>query len=148
MWQLSLNASKTYAHTNSLQDQRFLNNKTVILDGCKLTHVPSAKFLEITIDNLKWKFRMNNLFKVCSRNVGNLNKFNKFYLRLLQTCSVGTDHGYGYGYGYEAMGMVRVRVRDHGYGYGYGYETMGTGMGTGTTCDKVMGTGTGMGTRP
>ena len=51
----------------------------------------------------------------------------------LQTCSVGTDHGYGYGYGYEAMGMgtgtgsrpwvwVQVRVRDHGYGYGYGYD--------------------------
>ena len=49
---LSLNASKTNLmligtvyKTKDLQ-----NNKTIILDDCKLSHVSSVKFLEITID--------------------------------------------------------------------------------------------------
>ena len=60
----------------------FQNNKTIILDGCKLTHVSSAKFLGITIDeNLKWKSHTNNVCEVCSRNVGVLNKVKHFLLK-------------------------------------------------------------------
>ena len=83
-------------------------------------------------------------------------RYSKF--TIIQTCSVGTDHGYGYGYGYEAMGMgtgtglrpwvwVRVRVRDHGYGYGYGYDMWQShGYGYGYGYEAIdMGMGTGMG---
>lgn len=49
------------------------------LDGCKLNRVPEAKFLGITIDeNLTCKKQVENVCKLCSRNIGVLNKVKGF----------------------------------------------------------------------
>ena len=56
----------------------FQDNRTVGLDGCKLTHVSSAKFLEITVDkNLMWKSHINNVCKNPAKE-GVLNKVKHF----------------------------------------------------------------------
>ena len=51
----------------------------IYLDGCKLSRVTEAKFLGITIDeNLTWKKHVDNVSKVCSRNIGVLSKVKSF----------------------------------------------------------------------
>ena len=51
----------------------------IYLDGCKLSRVEEAKFLGITIDdNLSWKKQIDNVCKLCARNIGVLNKVKRF----------------------------------------------------------------------
>ena len=51
----------------------------IYLHGCKLTRVPNAKFLGLTIDeNLNRKDHITALSKTCSRNLGVLNKVKQF----------------------------------------------------------------------
>ena len=55
------------------------NNYDIYLDGCKLNRVHEAKFLGITIDeNITWKKHVENVCKLCSRNIGVLNKVKDF----------------------------------------------------------------------
>ena len=57
------------------------NVKAVSLVGCELMHVSSVKFLGITIDaTLSWKPHIDDACKICSRNVGILNKVVKYFL--------------------------------------------------------------------
>ena len=78
---LSLNASKTnlmllgtaYKTKNAKVDN------SIQLDGCKLTRITSTKFLGMIIDeNLTWKSHIENVCKLCSRNLGVLNKVKHF----------------------------------------------------------------------
>ena len=80
---LSLNAKKTNlmylgtrTQTNSITiDSRF----DIYLDGCKLSRVQDAKFLGIIIDeNMTWKKHIENVCRVCSRNIGVLHKVKTF----------------------------------------------------------------------
>ena len=77
---LSLNAAKTNLMFIGTQHQ--LNNISdcnIFLDGCKLTRVQDAKFLGITLDeNLTWRSHINTVCKICSRNIGVLNKLKLF----------------------------------------------------------------------
>ena len=78
---LSLNASKTNLMLigTAYKTKHLHHKKRIVLDGCRLTQVSSAKFLGITIDeNLTWKNHINDISKVCSRNVGVLNKVKHF----------------------------------------------------------------------
>ena len=78
---LSLNAKKTNLmflgtryQTNNIGD-----DSSIYLDGCKLSRVEDAKFLGITIDeNLTWKKQIDNVCKLCARNIGVLNKVKAF----------------------------------------------------------------------
>ena len=55
------------------------NNYDIYLDGYKLNRVHEAKFLGITIDeNFTWKKQVKNICKLCSRNIGVLNKIKGF----------------------------------------------------------------------
>ncbi len=64
----------------SYQTRLVVHDTPIILDGCKLTRVNSAKFLGITIDdNITWKPHIDNVSKICSKNIGVLNKL-KCYL--------------------------------------------------------------------
>ncbi len=80
---LSLNANKTnlmYLGTRA-QTGSVMNSKEfdILLDGCKLNRVSDAKFLGITIDeNMTWKNHIQNISKICSRNIGVLNKVKLF----------------------------------------------------------------------
>ena len=66
----------TRSQTNIDTDNNRFN---IYLDGCKLTRVQDAKFLGITIDeNMTWKKHIDNVCKVCSRNIGVLNKVKSF----------------------------------------------------------------------
>ncbi len=69
---LSLNASKTNFMVigTSYQTKHVIHDTTILLDGCKLTRVESAKFqfLDIIIDdNLSWKPHIDNVSKICSK---------------------------------------------------------------------------------
>ena len=78
---LSLNASKTNLMLigTAYRTKHAQINADIHLDGCKLTRVSTAKFLGITIDeNLTWKSQINDIYKVCSRNIGVLNKVKHF----------------------------------------------------------------------
>ena len=79
---LSLNAAKTnlmFLGTVHQTTKMTANTTDIYLDGCKLTRVPNAKFLGITIDeNLNWKAHISNICKTCSRNLGVLNKLKQF----------------------------------------------------------------------
>ena len=80
---LSLNAKKTnlmYLGTRSQTNIAIDNNYfDIYLDGCKLTRVFEAKFLGIIIDeNMTWKKHIDNVCKICSRNIGVLNKVKLF----------------------------------------------------------------------
>ena len=45
----------------------------IYLDGCKLHSVHEAKFLGIAIDdNFTWKKQVENVYKLCLRNIGAL----------------------------------------------------------------------------
>ena len=62
--------------------------KAVSLDGCGLMHVSLAKFLGITINaTLTWKPHIDNVCKICSRNVGILNKV-KYFLPKISLCKL------------------------------------------------------------
>ena len=80
---LSLNAKKTnlmYLGT-CMQTKKMAenNNYDIYLDGCKLNRVHEAKFLGITIDeNFTWKKHVENVCKLCSRNIGVLKKVKGF----------------------------------------------------------------------
>ena len=79
---LSLNAEKTNLmflgtrfQTKNLDDIWY----DIYLDGCKLSRVDEAKFLGITIDDtLSWKKQIDNVCKLCARNIGVLNKVKHF----------------------------------------------------------------------
>ena len=63
---LLLNASKTNLMLmgTTYKIRNIQNVKVVSLDGCKVMHVPSAKFLGITIDAiLIWKPHIDNVYK-------------------------------------------------------------------------------------
>ena len=140
-------------------------------EGVCLTPSYNSSYFWWFLDLYKIMFPILCLLTIWTCHLDNLGTFCRliiiciqriwWFCYCLQTCSVGTDHGYGYGNGYEAMGMgtgtgsrpwvlvqvrvwvwvrhvtkswvrVRVWVRDHRYGYGYGYGTIGMGtMGTG-----------------
>ena len=53
--------TKSNAHRNSLQDQRFQGYKTVVSNDCKVTHVYSAKFWWITVG--KYLKRKSHIYK-------------------------------------------------------------------------------------
>ena len=80
---LSLNAKKTnlmYLGT-CMQTKKMAgnNNYDIYLDGCKLKRVHEAKFLGITIDeNFTFKKHVENVCKLCSRNIGVLSKVKGF----------------------------------------------------------------------
>jgi len=79
---LSLNAAKTNFMILGTphQTKNIIHDTQIILDGCKLVRVNSAKFLGITIDeNITWKPHIDNVSKICSKNIGVLNKL-KCYL--------------------------------------------------------------------
>ena len=62
------------------QTKQITDYHNIYLDGCKLVRVQEAKFLGLIIDeNLKWKKQISNICKLCSRNIGVLNKV-KFFL--------------------------------------------------------------------
>ena len=81
---MSLNAKKTnlmYLET-CMQTKKMAenNNYVIYLDGCKLSRVHVAKILGITIDeNFTWKKHVENVCKLCSRNIGVLNKVRVSY---------------------------------------------------------------------
>ena len=78
---LSLNAKKTnlmFFNTAS-KTKQIDDNVAIYLDGCKLTRVKDAKFLGLIIDeNFTWKKQIDTICKVCSRNIGVLNKVKNF----------------------------------------------------------------------
>ena len=78
---LSLNATKTnlmlLGTTHKTKNAK--TNRFICLDGCKLKRVSTAKFLGIIIDeNLTWKSHIDNVCKLCSRNLGVMNKVKHF----------------------------------------------------------------------
>ena len=80
---LSLNASKTnlmLLGTVTAYKTRNANvSRSIHLDGCQLTRITNTKFLGMTIDeNLKWKPHIESVCKLCSRNLGVLNKVKHF----------------------------------------------------------------------
>ena len=78
---LSLNASKTNLILlgTAYKTKNDKINLKVQLDGCILNRVTNAKFLGMTIDeNLTWKSHIDNVCKLCSRNIGVLNKVKHF----------------------------------------------------------------------
>ena len=78
---LSLNASKTNLMLLGTAYKTRNSNTThsIYLDGCKLTRVAHTKFLGMIIDeNLTWKTHIENVCKLCSRNIGVLNKVKHF----------------------------------------------------------------------
>jgi hypothetical protein len=78
---LSLNASKTNLMLlgSTYKTKNTKIKRSIHLDGHKLTRVSDAKFLGIIIDeNLAWKSHIDNVCKLCSRNVGVMNKVKHF----------------------------------------------------------------------
>ena len=79
---LSLNAKKTnlmYLGTRKQISNMSKVNIDIYLDGCKLNRVNDAKFLGITIDEtLTWKKQVENICKICARNIAVLNKVKLF----------------------------------------------------------------------
>ena len=64
----------TRFQTNNIGD-----DNSIYLDGCKLSRVEDAKFQGITIgENLTWKKQIDNVCKLCARNIGVLNKVKTF----------------------------------------------------------------------
>ena len=75
---LSLNASKTNLMLLGTA-YKTKNANTNSSDGCQLTRLTNTKFLGKTIDvNLTWKPHIENVCKLCSRNLGVLNKVKHF----------------------------------------------------------------------
>lgn len=72
--------SPLFSQNFHLQNIAIDNNYfDIYLDGCKLTRVFEAKFLGIIIDeNMTWKKHIDNVCKICSRNIGVLNKVKLF----------------------------------------------------------------------
>ena len=79
---LSLNVKKTnlmYLGTRKQISNMSNVNIDIYLDGCKLNRVNDAKFLGITIDEtLTWKKQVENICKICARNIAVLNKIKLF----------------------------------------------------------------------
>ena len=78
---LSLNASKTNLMLlgTAYKTKNANVSRSIHLDGCQLTRITNTKFLGMTIDeNLTWKPHIENVCKLCSRNLGVLNKVKYF----------------------------------------------------------------------
>ena len=78
---LSLNASKTNLMLleTACKTKNANVSGSIYLDGCQLTRITNTKFLGMTIDeNLTWKPHIENVCKLCSRNLGVLNNVKCF----------------------------------------------------------------------
>ncbi len=84
---LSVNAKKTnYMLLGNNKNTRCNQSLSIYLDSeinsemrTPLTRVTSTKFLGLQIDqNITWKEHINNTIKICSRNIGVINKLKHF----------------------------------------------------------------------
>ena len=79
---LSLNTKKSNFIIFTPNGKKYnISEAEINIDGSKIKHVKSTKFLGITIDeHLDWKVHIDNLSNKVARNVGILNKLKHFLL--------------------------------------------------------------------
>ena len=77
---LSLNTKKSNFIIFTLNGKKYnISEAEINIDGSKIIHVKSTKFLGITIDeHLDWEVHIGNLSNKIARNVGMLNKLKHF----------------------------------------------------------------------
>ena len=75
---LSLNTDKTYCQLYNNTTQNIILN--VVLKGTSIQFVNQVKYLGMYIDNkLSWKYHVDHLYSILSRNVGILYRSKVFY---------------------------------------------------------------------